>query len=361
MKLDDLLTRLVELDGTDLYLTVGARPKVSRNGEFVDAFPITFGPDMLRDLVAPLIEDPAAFEARPELDLARRVGETGRFRINVYRQRGEVALVARRIRVDIQSLEDLGLPSSLADLALARQGLVLVTGSTGSGKSTTLAAMIDYRNRERTGHIVTIEDPIEFIHEHRASIISQREVGVDTAAFADALRSALRQAPNVLLIGEIRDRETADAALQFAETGHLVLATLHSTNTSQTLERVLGLFPADRHVQVQMLLATNLAGIVCQRLIPATDGGRAAALEILLPTARIRDLLKKGNVEGLRGAIAEGGRDGMTTFDQSLARLLKSGRIDKDRAISFADNPTDLKLSLSLDEVRASDSGIRLV
>jgi twitching motility protein PilU len=346
--LDELLTKLLELDGSDLYVTVGAPPKIAVNHELVDAFPRALGSAEVQAMLAPLIEDKAAFAEKPELDLARRVGTLGRFRLNVFRQRGELAMVARRIRIDIKSLDELGMPPVLKDLALARAGLVLVTGATGSGKSTTLAAMIDHRNRGRGGHIVTIEDPIEFLHEHRASIVSQREIGVDTASYHDALRSALRQAPDVLLLGEIRDRETAQAALQFAETGHLVFATLHSTNAPQTLERLLGLFPADMHAQVHMLLSGSLRGIVSQRLVPTTDASRAAALEILLPTARVRDLLKRGDVETLRQAIGEGAREGMRTFDQSLAALLKSGRIALEMALAFADNPTDLRLAASL-------------
>jgi twitching motility protein PilU len=366
MHVDELLQLLLEVDGTDLYLTAGAPPRLSVGHTLRDALPRALESAEVRALIEPLIVDKAAFQRRPELDLARRVGEKGRFRLNVYKQRGELALVARRIRVDIKTLDDLAMPSVLKDLSLARMGLVLVTGSTGSGKSTTLAAMIDARNRGRAGHIVTIEDPIEFLHEHRMSIVSQREVGVDTASFEDALKSALRQAPDVLLVGEIRDRETAEAALSFAETGHLVFATVHSNNAPQTVERLLGLFPSDRHVQIQMMLSANVRGIVSQRLIPTVDAGRAVALEVLLPTARIRDLLKRGERDQLRNAIAEGGREGMRTFDQSLLVLYQAGRVTLDTALAFADNATDLRLATSLTAAGKAgeapdESGIRLV
>ncbi|MGH7163217.1 MAG: PilT/PilU family type 4a pilus ATPase [Planctomycetota bacterium] len=361
MRLQDLLQKLLDLDGTDLYVTVGAPPKISVESEFVDAAETSCTREDLEGLVAPLLPDRAAFDARPERDLAWRLGDAGRFRVNVFKQRGELALVARRIRVGIRTLDDLGMPPVLKEMALARQGLVLVTGATGSGKSTTLAAMIDHRNASRGGHVVTIEDPIEFMHEHKRSLVSQREVGVDTACFADALKSALRQAPDVLLVGEVRDRETADAALHFAETGHLVFATLHSTNANQTLERLLGLFPGELHAQVQLLLSLNLRGIVSQRLVPAKSGKRRAALEILLPTARVRDLLRKGAIEELKGAIAEGAKEGMITFDQCLHDLYREGAISLEDALAYADSATDLRLKTSLKAGRAPDAGIRVV
>jgi len=250
----------------------------------------------------------------------------------------------------------------LASLALASRGLLLVTGATGSGKSTTLAAMIDHRNANQDGHIVTIEDPIEFVHPHRKSIVTQREVGVDTSSFHDALKSSLRQAPDCILIGEVRDRETAEAALHLAETGHLVMATLHSTNASQTLERLLNLFPQDLHAQIRMLLSLSLVGIVSQRLIASSDRkSRLPAIEVLLPTPRVRDLIKQGDLGALKGTLAQGG-DGMQSFDESLYRLVKGGRLTREDAILFADSPSDFRLRFRLEEGAAlsRDTGPRM-
>jgi twitching motility protein PilU len=235
-------------------------------------------------------------------------------------------------------------------MALERRGLILVTGATGSGKSTTLAAMIDHRNASQDGHIVTIEDPIEFVHPHRKSIVTQREVGIDTASFHDALKSALRQAPDMLLIGEVRDRETAEAALHFAETGHLVMATLHSTNAVQTLERVLNLFPEEMHAQVRMLLSLSLVGIVSQRLVATSDRkSRFCAVEVLVPTPRVRDLVKQGDLAGIKGAMAEGASDGMQTFEDSLYQHVKAGRITQDDAALYADSAADFRLRFRLE------------
>jgi twitching motility protein PilU len=351
-ELDALLGRMAELDASDLFLTVGLPPSVFVNKRIVRLTETALqGPDIQR-LVAPFLADDRAgdFESKPDLDLAHLVPGKGRFRLNIFRQRTELGLVARRVKLEIQSFDSLGLPPVLASLALAPRGLLLVTGATGSGKSTTLAAMIDHRNASQDGHIVTIEDPIEFIHPHRKSIVTQREVGVDTASFHDALKSALRQAPDSILIGEVRDRETAEAALHLAETGHLVLATLHSTNASQTLERLLNLFPQDLHAQIRMLLSLSLVGIVSQRLISTADRRqRFPAIEVLLPTPRVRDLVKSGDLGGIKGALAQGG-DGMQSFDEALYRLVKAGKLPKEDALAYADSPSDFRLRFRLED-----------
>src|SRR6266850_8508582 len=262
------LARMSELDASDLFLTVGSPPMALVNKRLVPLSEAPLASKDLEALAAPFLGDgrAAEFAKRPDLDLATAVPGKGRFRLNIFRQRNDLGIVARRVKLELPSIEGLALPPVLGRLALEKRGVLLVTGATGSGKSTTLAAMIDHRNRSAEGHIVTIEDPIEFIHPHRKSVVTQREVGIDTATYQDALKSALRQAPDMLLIGEIRDRNTAEAALHFGETGHLVMATLHSTNAAQTLERVMNLFPEDMHAQVRMLLSLSLVGIVSQRL-----------------------------------------------------------------------------------------------
>jgi twitching motility protein PilU len=299
-------------------------------------------------VVAPLLAGGRGeqFESRPDLDFAYSLPEKGRFRINLYRQRTTFALVARRIKAYVPTIDELGLPEVLKRFALLRQGLVCVTGATGSGKSTTLAAMIDHRNASLFGHILTIEDPIEFLHLPKRAVISQREVGTDTATFEDALRSALRQAPDLLLLGEIRDAETAEAALHFAETGHVVLATVHATNAAQTFDRIVNLFPGEKAKQIFQLLALNLGGVVTQRLIPTAQGNdRCAALEILVPTARIRDLVKQGEIQAVTEAMFEArGQDGMQTFDDALYALVTSEKITENQAVTYADSPNDLRL-----------------
>ncbi len=356
--LDAVLARMADLDASDVFLTVGAPPMALVGKRMVRLSERQLsGPDLER-LAAPFLADSraASFAERPDLDLAHAVAGKGRFRLNIFRQRGDLGIVARRVKLEVQSIEQLGLPAVLSKLALEPRGLLLVTGATGSGKSTTLAAMIDHRNATLEGHIVTIEDPIEFVHPHRRSIVTQREVGIDTASFHDALRSALRQAPDLLLVGEIRDRETAEAAIHFAETGHLVMATLHSTNAAQTLERLVNLFPEELHPQVLLLLSLSLCGIVSQRLIPTSDRkSRVAAVEVLLPTPRVRDLVKQGDVAGVKTALAEGG-DGMQSFDEALYQLVRLGHFQRDDAARYADSPSDFKLRFRLaDAAKARD------
>lgn len=345
--LDSLLRQLAELEGSDLYLAVDANPSVLVNGELqqVGEWPLT-PPDMEQLCQQALNEQQfREFQEKLEINVAYKVAGW-RFRVNLYHQRSTMALVARLIRPNIMSVTQLGLPEVLDQVVMSERGIILVTGATGSGKSTTLAAMIDYRNRNSTGHIVTIEDPVEFVHEHKGCIVSQREVGIDTATFDEALKSALRQAPKVILIGEIRDVETARFAIHASDTGHLVLATLHTNSANQTLERIMNLFPVEQERQVLMQIAMNLRAIVCQRLVPALDGGRAAAVEIMLNSPRVQELIMQGAVQELKTAMAKSGREGMQTFDMHLLELMKSQRISEEAALKFADSANDLKLRM---------------
>jgi pilus retraction protein PilT len=347
--LSDLLGMAVRMDASDLHVKAGS-PPTCRVHARMEQLPLPEVTPETSEAWAREMLDPdqlAQLHREGSVDLAYSLPGAGRFRVNVYRQRGTVAFVARRVRTDIPSFEDLGLPEVLKDLSMRKRGLVLVTGPTGSGKSTTLAAMIDYRNRHEDGHIVTIEDPIEFLHPDKRSLVSQREVATDTPSFHHALRAALRQAPDVLLIGEMRDRESADAALYFAETGHLVLSTLHTINAAQTLERLLAFFPPDGTQEILHRLSITLEGIVSQRLIPRADGaGRVLACELLLATPRVRELVRRGDVAGLRQAIQAGAQEGMQTFDQALYDLCRRGMVTEDEALRWADSPGELRLRL---------------
>jgi twitching motility protein PilU len=305
------------------------------------------------------------FNRRWEMNLSISYPNLGRFRVNIYRQRGYFGLVFRHIKIHIRSIDDLGLPQVFKELALVKRGLVLVAGRTGSGKSTTLAAIIDYRNTSATGHIVTVEDPIEFVHNHKMSIISQREVGIDTHGYASALKHTLRQAPDVILIGEIRDVETMEAAIDYAETGHLCLSTIHANNANQAIERIMNFFPAERHRQIYLQLSLNLKAIISQRLVPTLDGTRVAAVEFLLDTPRIKDLIHKGQVDLLKETMAQGTIEGMLTFDQSLFDLYRQGIIDFDTTIAYADSANDLRLRIKMEEVgekkEAQELNLRLM
>jgi len=347
--LSDLLGMAVRMDASDLHVKAGS-PPTCRVHARMEQLPLPEVTPEASEAWAREMLDPdqlAQLHREGSVDLAYSLPGAGRFRVNVYRQRGTVAFVARRVRTDIPPFEDLGLPEVLKDLSMRKRGLVLVTGPTGSGKSTTLAAMIDYRNRHEDGHIVTIEDPIEFLHPDKRSLVSQREVATDTPSFHHALRAALRQAPDVLLIGEMRDRESADAALYFAETGHLVLSTLHTINAAQTLERLLAFFPPDGTQEILHRLSITLEGIVSQRLIPRADGaGRVLACELLLATPRVRELVRRGDVAGLRQAIQAGAQEGMQTFDQALYDLCRRGMVTEDEALRWADSPGELRLRL---------------
>jgi twitching motility protein PilU len=301
------------------------------------------------------------FNEQMEMNLALSYPQLARFRVNAFRQRGSVGMVIRRIKVEIQSLEQLGLPSILGDISMTKRGLVLLVGGTGTGKSTTLAAMIDYRNSSSAGHIITIEDPIEFVHRHKKSIVNQREVGFDTLSFQQALKNAMRQAPDVILVGEVRETETMEAAITFADTGHLCFATLHGTNANQAFERILNFFSETRHEQILMQLSLNLRAIVSQRLIQTVDDGRAAALEILLDTPRIKDLIKKGAVDTLKDAMEQGIQEGCQTFDQALLVLYKEGKITLDQALINADSANNLRLKIKMEGLKGDDATEKLL
>lgn len=364
MNLIDLLEKMAREGGANLYLAAGALPVFDPGGRmsFIGAERLT--PAQVEELANSIMdeEDRRSFEQKPELNLGYGLPGIGRFRVNVYRQRGTVAVAIRRINYEIPNLAAINLPEAVRKLALESLGLVLVTGPTGCGKSTTLAAMIDLINETERKHILTVEDPIEFLHPHKQSIVSQREIGVDTDSYADALQSALRQALDVLFIGEIRTGEAMSAALNFSETGHLVLSTLHANNANQALERIISFFPSEAHPMILQQLSLNLKGMISQRLIPRADGkGRVAVVEVLLSTARIRNLIKKGDIEAVKSAIAVGRHEGMQTFDQALYDLYTEGVITLDTAFRSADNPTDLRLLIEIESADFKRSGLSLV
>ncbi|MGI6524688.1 MAG: PilT/PilU family type 4a pilus ATPase [Bdellovibrionota bacterium] len=347
-----LLSVMVEHDASDLYLTVDSAPMYRINGVVRPA-----GSQKLTALDTEAIansimndKQQAQFEGENEQNLALYYSTLGRFRVNIFKQRGVVGIVFRQIRSNILSIDDLALPQVLKDVALSKRGLVLVVGATGSGKSTTLAAIIDYRNANTSGHIVTIEDPIEFVHEHKKCIVTQREIGMDTESYSVALKNALRQAPDVILIGEIRDLETMEAAIAFAETGHLCLATLHSNNANQAMERIMNFFPAERHKQIYLQLSLNLRGIVSQRLIPTVNEGRVAAVEILLDSPRVKDLIHKEKIDEIKDAMEKSTNLGMQTFDQHLFELYSAGQITHEAALRNADSANNLRLKIKLAE-----------
>lgn len=346
-QLEALLAEVVRHDASDLYLTAEAKPMIAVHGQLTAIGELPLTPEdtvrLAQEAMTP--EQWDEFRHRRDLNFAIKVAGH-RFRFNAYYQRSTVAMVARLIRQEIRSFEELGLPQALADLVMSPRGIILVTGATGTGKSTTLATMIDWRNRNSSGHIVTIEDPIEFTHEHKGCVVSQREVGIDTESFHEALRSALRQAPQVILIGEIRDTETAMFALHASETGHLVLSTLHTNNANQTLERLLNLFPKELERQLLTQLSLNLRAIVSQWLVPRIGGGRVVVVEILLNTPRVQELIAQGDVEELKGVMAKSAKDGMQTFDMHLYELVKAGIVEEEVALRYADSANDLKLRL---------------
>jgi twitching motility protein PilU len=297
----------------------------------------------------------AEFEHELELNMAISLPGVGRFRLNIFRQRNEVSVVARNIVTDIPRFDDLGLPQVLKEVITAKRGLVLFVGGTGSGKSTSLASLIDHRNTTSAGHIITIEDPVEFVHNHKKSIINQREVGVDTKSFHAALKNTLRQAPDVILIGEIRDAETMEHALAFAETGHLAISTLHANNANQALDRIINFFPSERHAQILQDLGLNVQAIVSQRLVPTVDNKRVAAVEVLLGTKTIQDLIYKGDIDSIKEIMAKSENLGMQTFDAALFKLQQAGKISLEEALKNADSANNLRLRIKLAEGEGTD------
>ncbi|MFP6847265.1 MAG: PilT/PilU family type 4a pilus ATPase [Pseudomonas sp.] len=350
MDLNAMLKILSSQDGSDLYLSTGAPPCAKFNGvlKALSAEPLKAGEvAQIADSVMDIAQR-EEFERELEMNLAISIAGVGRFRINIFKQRNEVSIVARNIKLDIPKFEDLKLPPVLLKTVMEKRGLVLFVGGTGSGKSTSLAALIDYRNRNSGGHIITIEDPVEYVHKHKKSIINQREVGVDTRSFHAALKNTLRQAPDVILIGEIRDRETMEHALAFADTGHLAISTLHANNANQALDRIINFFPEDRRPQLLNDLGNNLKAFVSQRLVKTVDGKRRAAVEVLLGTPTIRDLIKRNEFSEIKEIMEKSKNLGMQTFDQALIDLVNDGSIDEEEAVKNADSANNVRLKLKL-------------
>ncbi|MGH7857833.1 MAG: PilT/PilU family type 4a pilus ATPase [Candidatus Binatia bacterium] len=348
------LENMLEVGASDVYITAGSPPVYRIEGVATPTGDTPLSPHDTALLASSVMTEKqrGEFEEKKEMNLALVLQDRGRFRCNIFQQRGAVGLVIREIKLSVPSLEQLGLPPVLKEIAQSRRGLVLVVGATGSGKSTSLAAMIDHRNSTMPGHIVTIEDPLEYLHKHKKSIITQREVGFDTLSFHDALRNTLRQAPDVILIGEIRDAETMEAGITFAETGHLCLATLHSNNANQAIERIINFFPHERHNQIYLQLSLNLRAIVSQRLIQGVRGKRAVSVEILMDTPRVRDLVKKAEIDTLKDAMEQGLQEGCQTFDRSLLLLHLAGKIDLEQALANADSPNNLRIRIRNEELK---------
>lgn len=352
MKVSPYLKVLAEKDGSDLYLSTGALPSAKFNGVMTPLSKKAAPPGWVKSLAMEIMNEDQQhdFEHKPEMNLAISEPGVGRFRVNIFKQRNEVSMVIRNIKAEIPNLEDLGLPPVLKDVIMAKRGIILFVGGTGSGKSTSLAALIDHRNSHSKGHIITIEDPIEYVHQHKGCIVNQREVGVDTDSFEDALKNTLRQAPDVILIGEVRDQETMEHALAFAETGHLAISTLHANNANQALDRIINFFPEERHAQLLQDLSLNLRAFVSQRLIPTVDKKRCAAIEILLNSPRVEELIKKGDVAEIKEVMEKSERIGMCTFDSALLGLYQKGKISMEEALKNADSENNLRLKIELGE-----------
>jgi twitching motility protein PilU len=352
----DYLRCLVGHGGSDLILSVGAPVNIKVEGVVKALNTPVLKPSDVKKMAYSLLTDEQIknFETDWELDVALPLKNTGRVRLNLFRERGEVAMVMRFIKNDVPSIAELNLPHILSDIIMEPRGLVLVVGSTGSGKSTTLASMIDHRNTHKTGHILTIEDPIEYLHKHKRSLVNQREIGTDTKSYAAALKRAMREAPDVILIGEIRDRETMQQAITYAETGHLCLSTLHANNANQTLDRIINFFPDSAHQQLFTDLSLNLRAVVSQRLVIGTDGKRVPAVEILLNTPYISELIHKGEIGHIKDAMEHSSDMGMQTFDDSLYNLYQQGKISAEAALEHADSRNNVSLKIRLGESAAT-------
>jgi twitching motility protein PilU len=348
--IDQYLNILAKKDGSDLYLSTGAPPCAKFQGVLKPLTNEPFKPGEIEIIANAIMDEEqrAIFAHELEMNLALSIHGVGRFRVNIFKQRNEIAIVARNIKTEIPQFDSLGLPEVLKDVIMTKRGLVLFVGGTGSGKSTSLAALIDHRNSSVGGHIITIEDPVEFVHKHKRSVINQREVGVDTRSYKAALKNTLRQAPDVILIGEIRDRETMEHALEFAETGHLAISTLHANNANQALERIINLFPEERRPQLLMGLSQNLRAFVSQRLLPTVDGKRCAAVEVLLGTKTIQELVLKNRFTEIKEIMEKSENLGMQTFDGAIFKLYMAGKISFDDAIANADSPNNLRLRIKL-------------
>lgn len=346
------LTILAQKDGSDLYLSTGAPPCAKFQGTLRPLSQTVYRSGEIEDIAKAIMDEEQNenFSRDLEMNLAISIAGVGRFRINIFKQRNEVSIVARNIKAEIPQFNKLGLPDVLKEIITAKRGLVLFVGGTGSGKSTSLAALIDHRNASTAGHIITIEDPVEYVHKHKKSIVNQREVGVDTRTFKNALKNTLRQAPDVILIGEIRDRETMEHALEFAETGHLAISTLHANNANQALERIINMFPEERRPQLLLGLSQNIRAFVSQRLIPTIDGKRCAAVEVLLGTKTIQELILKNRLVEIKEIMEKSENLGMQTFDAALFKLYKAKKISFDEAMANSDSPNNLRLRIKLDD-----------
>ncbi|MCX7197728.1 MAG: PilT/PilU family type 4a pilus ATPase [Proteobacteria bacterium] len=354
----ELLRVMVGKNASDLFITAGFPPAFKLDGKVVPVSNQTLTPTHTADLARSIMNDrqSSEFEATHECNFAISPPGIGRFRVNAFMQQGRVGLVLRVITSIIPKFEELGLPGVLKDVAMAKRGLVIIAGATGSGKSTSLAAMIGYRNENSYGHIVTVEDPVEFVHEHKNCIVTHREIGVDTDSWHSALKNTLRQAPDVILIGEVRDRETMDYAIAFAETGHLALCTLHANNANQALDRIINFFPEERRSQLLMDLSLNLKGIISQRLVPKREGkGRTAAVEVLLNSPLVADLVFKGEVLEIKEVMKKSREMGMQTFDQALFDLYEDGAITYEDCLRNADSINDLRLQIKLHGAESKD------
>jgi len=369
MDFDSLLKLMVHKNASDLFITTGIPPTMKVNGQMTPVSKVSLTPDAAQQIVFGIMDakQRQEFDDTHECNFAISRPQIGRFRVNVFQQRNQVGAVLRKIEVHIPSFDDLNLPDILQELALTKRGIVLFVGGTGSGKSTSLASMIDYRNTHSSGHIITIEDPIEYVHQHKKCIVTQREVGIDTDTFDDALVNTLRQAPDVILIGEIRHPETMEHAIAFAETGHLCLATLHANNANQAMDRIINFFPEERRSQLLMDLSLNMKAVVAQRLIPTIDGkGRRAAVEIMINTPLMADMILKGEVHMMKELIKKSGEYGMRTFDQALYHLYRDGEISREEAIRNADSANEVRLMIKMgrdesgEELGASLSGLTL-
>ena len=351
--IQDWLHKLHDAKGSDLFVTVGAPPCIKVNGKIKPLTREALTHEMVHDIIDSIMtaDQRQEFQTSHECQFAVSLEGVARFRVSAFYQRNSVGMVCRRIETKIPSFQELDLPESLSELSMQKRGIIILVGATGTGKSTTLAAMLGYRNMEASGHIITIEDPIEFVHKHRKSLVTQREVGIDTESFEVALKNTLRQAPDVILIGEIRTREAMEHAITFAETGHLCLTTLHANNANQAMDRILHFFPEDRHPQILLDLSFNLKGVVAQQLVPSVDGDRRhVALEILLNTPLIQEKIRKGKIEELKELMKDSRHHGMMTFDQSLLELYQEGMVSYEEALRHADSPNDLRLAVKLSE-----------
>jgi len=357
ISIKQLLQVMVKQDASDLYITSEMPPSYRINSKVVPLKQAPLTAVQSEQLANSTMSEKqrAEFSENMEMNLAIAYEGMGRFRVNIFRQRGDVGMVIRKITTDVPTIDDLNLPQVFKDIIMNKRGLVIMVGATSSGKSTSLAAMIDHRNKNAAGHIITIEDPIEFVHKHQKSVVTQREVGTDTLDFQHALKNALRQAPDLILVGEIRDRETMEHALEFAETGHVCVATLHANNSNQALERIRNFFPEELHLQVQLNLAMNMKAILSQRLVRTVDGGRTVASEVLVNTARVADQITSWDIMGIKETMMNGANYGMNTFDQALLKLWKAGKIEEDEALKNADAVNDLRLSMKMSRLESTD------